>query len=405
MLAGLFVTQMKITKREMRHTLSYVEFDKIAVTIVDDDELDLACVVFHDVSDGWEFGQLLATQILIKYLEANGVTIPTTTATGGNTTNNNTNNTTATTNLHHSASHNNISLMSSHGGSGGRGSGGTTGGGGGRMIGSGTGIPISNGNMNNNGHMSSGLGSSSILATSAPNLTSFTGGRPPSSSSSSTTTTTTSNQNNQNNNNQNSETTNGSGGGGGRLSSHHSSGSKLSSLYSFSSHSMTNIGGGGGGGVSNPHHQQFKKIEYNIEQSVFHTKLSDAFKSMTLPIMYNLQQQRGIEKAAFVSAHNNNSTSSSHHRVLSSIFADWNLEAFLGHLISTSNDLVGGTPQSIVIEGDATNIQVIQVAPSYHLVCYVLKNIDPRVIEVSIQKAVKLLRQVHDLLTHTHSVK
>jgi len=319
---------MKITKREMRHTLSYVEFDKIAVTIVDDDELDLACVVFHDVSDGWEFGQLLATQILLKYLEANNVKpIHFNSASSSNLNNNingsnNNNNTNNNINSNNSNNNNNNHSMNGSGHN---------------SIGSG-GIMIGN-RMGNNGT------SSISIASSAPTSIATTS-RPSS-----------------------------------------------NNLTQLSFHNSSNSGNGGSGfGSAN-------KIEYNIEQSVFHTKLSDAFKSMTLPIMFNLQQQRGIEKAAFVSAHNSNN------KVLSSIFADWNLEAFLGHLISTSNDLVGGTPQSIVIEGDATNIQVIQVAPSYHLVCYVLKNIDPKIIEMAIHKAVKLLRQVHDLLTHTHSVK
>jgi hypothetical protein len=283
MLAGLFITQMKITKREMQHTLSYVEVEKIAVTIVDDDELDLACICFHDISDGWEFGQLLATQVLLKYVEAN----------------------------------NGRSLM--------------------------------------NGRASSGplmmtLGSNASI-------------RGPING--------TNNNNNTNNNTSSSS------------SSSNNNNNKLTTPLGLAASPTSTV----------------PKIEYTIDQSAFHSKLSDAFKSMTLPIMYSLQQQRGIEKAAFVSAYNSNN------KVLTSIFADWNMEAFLGHLISTSNDLMGGSPHSIVIEGDVTNVQVIQVAPTYHLVCYVLKSIDPKIIEAAINKAVKLLKQVHDLLTHTLSVK
>ena len=251
MLSGLFITQMKVVKREMRHTLSYVEVDKYAITLVDDEELDLACICFHDVIDGWEFGQLLATQVLLKYVEANRGSNPRTTS----------------------------------------------------------------------GTITLGLG-----VASAPSL------------------------------------------GFNR-------GSSNAMLTSSSS----------------------QKIEYTIDQATFHSKLPDAFRSMTKPIMYDLTQQRGIEKAAFVAAQN------SSNKVLPSLLADWNLEAYLGHLISTSNDLMGGSPQSIVIDGDATNIQVIQVAPSYHLVVHVLKHIDSKVIDAAVNRAAKLLKQVYDLLIFTQN--
>jgi predicted regulator of Ras-like GTPase activity (Roadblock/LC7/MglB family) len=273
MLAGLFITQMKIIKREMWHTLSYVEVDKSAITIVDDEELDLACVCFHDVNDGWEFGQLLATQILLKYVEANRSNNP---------------------------RHNSGTLQ----------------------FGLGTSAPTSNNTNSSNNNMTNTTATPMVRVTSTSNL--------------------------------------------------------ITPLSSMS-------------------HTQVQKIEYNIDQAAFHSKLPDAFRSMTKPIMFDLTQQRGIEKAAFVAAQN------SSNKVLPSLLADWNLEAYLGHLISTSNDLMGGSPQTIIIDGDTTNIQVIQVAPSYHLVVHVLKHIDHKIIDIAINRAAKLLKQVYDLLMLTQN--
>lgn len=269
MLSGLLITQMKVLKSELKHTMSHITFDKLAVTIVDDEELDLACVCFHDVKDGCEFGQLLATQVLIKYVEAN------------------------------------------------------------RSLSATTKVPIVNHNSSNTQLSTSTPSQQQLLLTPL-----------------------------------------------------------LSRASSTSILPLT---------TATVAASTITRVEYTIDQSSFHSKLPDAFRSMTKPILYDLALQRGVEKAAFVAAQN------SSNRVLPSLMADWNLEAYLGHLISTSNDLMGASPHCIIIDGDTTNIQVIQVAPSYHLVVHVLKNIDAKIIDEAVNRAAKLLRQVYDLLIFTQN--
>ncbi|KAL0488226.1 adenylosuccinate synthetase [Acrasis kona] len=66
---GIIVTQVKKAKNDLSQTISYIEMQNSAVTIVDDASSNLLCICFHDVEDGWQFGKLLATQILLKFIQ------------------------------------------------------------------------------------------------------------------------------------------------------------------------------------------------------------------------------------------------------------------------------------------------------------------------------------------------
>jgi hypothetical protein len=51
MLCGVIVAQVTKAKHELSQTVSYIELQNLAVTIVDDCVSNLLCICIHDVDD------------------------------------------------------------------------------------------------------------------------------------------------------------------------------------------------------------------------------------------------------------------------------------------------------------------------------------------------------------------
>jgi hypothetical protein len=51
MLCGVIVAQVTKAKHELSQTISYIEMQNLAITIVDDSVSNLLCVCIHDVED------------------------------------------------------------------------------------------------------------------------------------------------------------------------------------------------------------------------------------------------------------------------------------------------------------------------------------------------------------------
>jgi len=67
---SLITTMMEFSRQSTGMIPSYVEFDKTAVSIVDDGKTKLVCTLFHDITDGASFGKVVASSILRSFLEA-----------------------------------------------------------------------------------------------------------------------------------------------------------------------------------------------------------------------------------------------------------------------------------------------------------------------------------------------
>jgi len=66
------VTLVTFGKKSTEKKISYIELQNVAVTVIVDDESQLICSIFHDVSDGQEFGLLVAQQVVSKFIHEFG---------------------------------------------------------------------------------------------------------------------------------------------------------------------------------------------------------------------------------------------------------------------------------------------------------------------------------------------
>jgi len=66
---SLITTMMEFSRQSTGMITSYIEFDKTAVSIVDDTKTKLVCTLFHDITDGCDFGKVIGVSILRTFLE------------------------------------------------------------------------------------------------------------------------------------------------------------------------------------------------------------------------------------------------------------------------------------------------------------------------------------------------
>jgi len=71
-LFGSLITTMQEFSRQSTGGMivTYLEFQQVAVSIVDDSKTKLLCTLFHDTEDGSDFGQMIAAQILRSFIES-----------------------------------------------------------------------------------------------------------------------------------------------------------------------------------------------------------------------------------------------------------------------------------------------------------------------------------------------
>jgi len=67
---SLLTAMLELSRQGTGMVVSYIEFGKVAVSIVDDYKTKLICVLFHDLEDGSDFGKTISSQILSSFLEA-----------------------------------------------------------------------------------------------------------------------------------------------------------------------------------------------------------------------------------------------------------------------------------------------------------------------------------------------
>lgn len=118
----------------------------------------------------------------------------------------------------------------------------------------------------------------------------------------------------------------------------------------------------------------------------FHSKIPDVLRGMVHPILEILKRHRGIRHASLITSGN----------VLSSTNSDLSISANLRILISHSTDLMNSAldhPQTLRIEGDTVNIQIIHVEHLTHLVVVSLKNADQKKVDTVVNQASDLIRK------------
>jgi len=69
MFGSLITTMQEFSRQSTGMVVSYLEFGEVAVSIVDDTKSKLICTLFHESSDGSDFGHLIASQILRSFVE------------------------------------------------------------------------------------------------------------------------------------------------------------------------------------------------------------------------------------------------------------------------------------------------------------------------------------------------
>jgi len=77
---SLLRAMQEMSKQSTGLIVHYIEFGRVAVSIVDEPKTKLICTLFHDLEDGSDFGKLLAQQILQSFEE----TFPDSTFSGTN---------------------------------------------------------------------------------------------------------------------------------------------------------------------------------------------------------------------------------------------------------------------------------------------------------------------------------
>jgi len=69
MFGSLIRAMQEMSKQSTGLIVHYIEFGKVAVSIVDDSKSKLICTLFHDIEDGADFGKIIAQQILTSFME------------------------------------------------------------------------------------------------------------------------------------------------------------------------------------------------------------------------------------------------------------------------------------------------------------------------------------------------
>jgi len=67
---SLLTAMQEMTRQSTGMIVSYIEFGKVSISVVDDPKTKIICILFHDLEDGSDFGRTIATQILASFLEA-----------------------------------------------------------------------------------------------------------------------------------------------------------------------------------------------------------------------------------------------------------------------------------------------------------------------------------------------
>ncbi|KAL6041759.1 Saccharopine dehydrogenase [Balamuthia mandrillaris] len=65
---GLLTTMQTLAKQGINMTVSYLEFEEIALSVVQNQKSGLSCALFHEKEDGPEFGKIIAGAILSSFL-------------------------------------------------------------------------------------------------------------------------------------------------------------------------------------------------------------------------------------------------------------------------------------------------------------------------------------------------
>jgi len=69
MFGSLITTMQEFARQSTGMVVSYLEFGEVAISLVDDPKSKLLCTLFHEATDGSDFGHLIASQILRSFSE------------------------------------------------------------------------------------------------------------------------------------------------------------------------------------------------------------------------------------------------------------------------------------------------------------------------------------------------
>lgn len=71
-LSSLIVTMIQFAKKSTGRKISFIELETTSITILVEEEVQLVCAIFHDRSDGYDFGQLVTQNIVQKFIQEYG---------------------------------------------------------------------------------------------------------------------------------------------------------------------------------------------------------------------------------------------------------------------------------------------------------------------------------------------
>eukprot|EP01080_Neovahlkampfia_damariscottae_P005447 gene5447-9260_t len=73
-LSSVLVTMLTFAKKSTNRKISYIELENIAVSLTVEEDLPtpIVCAIFHDVGDGVDFGLLLSSQIIQRFISEFG---------------------------------------------------------------------------------------------------------------------------------------------------------------------------------------------------------------------------------------------------------------------------------------------------------------------------------------------
>ncbi len=66
---SLLSTMQEFSRQTTRMLVTYIEFNNLAISMVQSEKENLFCVLFHDVDDGAQLGKLVAEQILRSFVD------------------------------------------------------------------------------------------------------------------------------------------------------------------------------------------------------------------------------------------------------------------------------------------------------------------------------------------------
>jgi len=69
MFGSLLRTIQEFAKQTTAMSVSYIEFDNVAISMVKSDKDSVYCILFHDIDDGAPLGNIIANQILRSFLD------------------------------------------------------------------------------------------------------------------------------------------------------------------------------------------------------------------------------------------------------------------------------------------------------------------------------------------------